>query len=97
MRYRFKRKKRYIKRNEIKDLDIKEKIKKRNIKLKNKVNFIAFHNDNRLENDIFCKSLFPFFYKFCEKYISIFKSQLPIIAKSYFAALRRAKTVIFEI
>ena len=47
---------------ERKDKDIKEKIKKRNIKLKDKVYFIAFHNDNRLQNVFLDKSVFPFFY-----------------------------------
>ena len=47
---------------ERKDKDIKEKIKKTNIKLKDKVNFIAFHNDNRLQNVFLDKSVFPFFY-----------------------------------
>ena len=57
--YRFKR---HIKGYERKDKDIKEKIKKTNIKLKDKVYFIAFHNDNRLQNVFFDKSVFPFFY-----------------------------------
>ena len=43
-----------------KDKDIKEKIKKRNIKFKDKVNFIAFHNDNRLQNVFLDKSVFSF-------------------------------------
>ena len=34
---------------ERKDKDIKEKKKKRNIKLKDKVYFIALHNDNSLQ------------------------------------------------
>ena len=70
------------KRNEIKDIEIKESITKRNKKITNKVNFVAFHNDNRFQNAILLKGFFHFFYKFCEKYISIFKSQLQIIAKS---------------
>ena len=80
---------------ERKDKDIKENKKKTNIKLKDKVYFIAFHNDNRFQNVFWQKSVFPFFFEFCEKYISIFKLQLPIIVKSYFAAVRRAKSRYF--
>ena len=55
-----------------------------NIKMKNEVIVFALPKDNRFEKKIFLKAFFHFFYKFCEKYIllTIFKSQLPIIAKS---------------
>ena len=80
--HRSKERKDTSKGNEIKEIDINERTKTRNMKMKNEVIFIALHNDNRFENDFFLKAFFHFFYKFCEKYISIFKSQLPIIAKS---------------
>ena len=62
--YRFKRQKIYIKGYERKDKDIKEKIKKTNIKLKDKVNFIAFHNDNRLQNVFFAQICISFLLSF---------------------------------
>ena len=36
-------------RNEIKYIDIKESIRKRNTKITNKVNFVAFHKDNNFK------------------------------------------------
>ena len=74
---------------------MKEKIRKRNIKLKDEVRFIALDKDDRLNQFLSEKCVFPFCYDFCEKYISIFKLQLPIIAKSYFAIVRRAKSRYF--
>ena len=81
--YRLKRNKKYIKRKWNKRNRYKRKKKdKKYENEKNIIIFIALHKDNRFENDFFYKAFFHFFYKFCEKYISIFKSQLPIIAKS---------------